>query len=310
MIAAGLCAAAEDVFECKRDDLLGKPVETLLPEALRSMHPSLREAYVQAPAARRMGAGRELFAQRGNGEQFPVEIGLNPILGSGQVAVIASVIDISERRKQAERMQFIMRELSHRSKNLLAVIQGMVRQAIAGSPDMASFEQSFGRRLQGLAQSHDLLVGRNWEGVSIGELVQAQLAFLKRGDSKGISVAGPDILLSPEAAQNLGLALHELATNAVKHGALRAETGTIEISWSIDEGHGTEPRIEFYWKEAGGPAIEEPLRSGFGRTVLERVVPRSLAGSASLSFPEGGAQWRLDAPFTMLTKKGTQAAAA
>jgi PAS domain S-box-containing protein len=236
-------AAAEDVFGSDRVDLLGKPVDMLLPEDLKDLHPPLLEDYVHSSAAGPMGAGRELFARRKNGERFPVEIGLNPIPGSDELAVIASVIDISERRKQAERVQVIMRELSHRSKNLLAVIKGMVRQAIASSPDMPSFERSFGDRLQGLARSHDLLVGRNWEGVSIADLVKAQLAFLRRGDWNGISAAGPDITLTPQAVQNLGLALHELATNASKHGALQTDTGTIDVAWSIRQADGSEPRL-------------------------------------------------------------------
>jgi PAS domain S-box-containing protein len=302
-------AAAENVFGSDRGDLLGKPVEMLLPEELKDLHPALREDYVHSPAARPMGAGRELFAQRKNGERFPVEIGLNPIPGSGEVAVIASVIDISERRKQAERVQVIMRELSHRSKNLLAVIKGMVRQAIASSPDMQSFERSFGDRLQGLAQSHDLLVGKNWEGVSIADLVKAQLAFLRRGDWNGISVAGPDITLTPQAVQNLGLALHELATNAAKHGALQTDTGTIDVTWSIRQAQGAEPRLELSWKEAGGPVVAEPQRRGFGRTVLEQVVPKSVGGSASLTFPAGGLQYILDAQLGLLTKQEIVAAA-
>jgi PAS domain S-box-containing protein len=293
--------AAEQVFACNRSVVLGKPIETLLPESMRSRHPELRRAFIASPSARPMGAGRELFAQREAGEQFPVEIGLNPLPGSDGAAVIASVVDISERRKQSERMQFIMRELSHRTKNLLAVIQGMVRQAIAASPDMTTFERSFSDRLQGLARSHDLLVGKNWEGAALAELVHAQLAFLKRDDAASVSVEGPSIMLSPEAAQSLGLALHELATNAAKHGALAAKQGSIEVSWRILSDGLDEPRVEFCWRESGVKNYFEPIRRGFGRTVLEHVVPQALAGSASLEFTGGGARWRLDAPYVMFT---------
>jgi PAS domain S-box-containing protein len=296
-------AAAEEVFSCRKNDLLGRPVEDVLPASLRETHPKLREAYVEAPEARPMGAGRELYAQRKNGEQFPVEIGLNPVPGRGATAVIASVIDISERRREAERMQFVMRELSHRSKNLLAVIQGMTRQAVAASPDLASFERSFVERLQGLARSHDLLVGKNWQGASVAALVHAQIQFLKRADSPIVSVTGPDLMLTPEAAQSLGLALHELATNAVKHGALSVADGKIDVSWAVDGG-----ALVFSWREIGNVA-REPGRRGFGRTVLEQVVPRSLGGAASLQFDDRGVEWRLQAPLERLTASSQQAAA-
>ena len=301
-------AAAEQVFGCGREALLHQPVETLLPERLRPHHPKLREEYVNQPAARPMGAGRELFALRHNGEQFPVEIGLNPLPGADHQAVIASVVDISNRRKEEERVQFIMRELSHRTKNLLAVIQGMVRQAIAASPDMPTFERSFSERLQGLARSHDLLVGRNWQGAPIGELVQTQLAFLKREDAASISVSGPDLMLAPQAAQALGLALHELATNAAKHGALAARDGAISVSWLI-AGEGDAAHLEFCWQEANGSTVTQPVRSGFGRTVLERVVPVTLDGTASLEFADGEVCWLLRAPLAGLTEKAIQAVA-
>lgn len=297
--------AAARVFDCNSGDLLGQRIETLLPEAMRGAHPALRELYVTAPDARPMGAGRELLAKRCSGEEFPAEIGLNPITERGEIAVIASVVDISDRRKQAERMQFIMRELSHRSKNLLAVVQGMARQALATSPDLPSFAKSFTDRLQGLAHSHDLLVGSNWEGASIADLVAAQLAFLRRGDDwKGITISGPPVLLTPAATQNLGLALHELATNAAKHGALQANAGTIDVTWRILDRSENEPQLELCWRESGGPNPKEfPQRRGFGRTVLERVVPASMGGSASLVFEGGGASWRLQAPVAMLTQQ-------
>jgi two-component sensor histidine kinase len=103
------------------------------------------------------------------------------------------------------------------------------------------------------------------------------------------------------------MALHELATNAAKHGALQARSGTIDVSWSIIERDGGEPRVEFNWQENDGPAVAAPQRQGFGRTVLERVVPVSLGGEASLTFPEGGARWRLEVPLDMLTREGSAA---
>jgi two-component sensor histidine kinase len=268
-----------------------------VPETLRDVHPKLRDAFVRDPKARPMGAGRELFARRKNGEQFPVEIGLNPIPGVDETAVIASVVDISHRRREQQRMQFIMRELSHRSKNLLAVIQGMARQAIASSPDLATFEKSFSERLHGLARSHELLVGKNWQGAAIADLVTAQLTFVKRENN--VETQGPEVLLTPQATQTLGLALHELATNAVKHGALRSDSGHLVVKWRIEET--SLPRLHLLWEELGGCSAEPPQRKGFGYTVLQRVVPASLGGSAKLSFTTEGARWELDVPLDRIS---------
>jgi len=290
-------AAAEQVFAAPSMEIVGRPVEELVPDTLREVHPKLRDAYVQDPRARPMGAGRELFARRRNGEQFPVEIGLNPIRGADGTAVIASVVDISHRRREQQRLQFIMRELSHRSKNLLAVIQGMARQAIASSTDLTAFEKSFSERLQGLARSHELLVGKNWQGAVIADLVAAQLAFMKRENN--LESVGPDILLTPQATQTLGLALHELATNAVKHGALKNAAGRVVVNWRIEED--MVPRLRLCWQELGGSPGEPARRKGFGYTALERVVPSSLGGTAKLSFTAEGVRWELDVPLDRIS---------
>jgi two-component sensor histidine kinase len=247
-------------------------------------------------------AGRALYARRSTGDEFPVEIGLNPLPGEEQGSVIASIVDVSTRRNEEERMRIIMRELSHRSKNLLAVIQAMARQAIVSSPDMAAFERSFRERLQGLSRSHDLLVGTNWTGVSLVELVHAQLAIVQQKDTAEFSVGGPDVTLTPEATQALGLALHELLTNALKHGALAHAGGSVRVNWDIHASDG-ERKLRFEWRETSPVVFAPPTRAGFGRTVLERVVPSSARGQVHLDFAPTGLTWRLEAPLSGLVSK-------
>jgi PAS domain-containing protein len=130
----------------------------LLPEALRPEHHRLRAVFHAAPATRPMGVGRELYARRKDGQRIPVEIGLNPLKVDGETFVVASILDISLRRQAEQRMLLVMSELTHRSKNLLAVIQAIARQAAASSPNFDAFHRDFGQRLCGLAQSDDLLV--------------------------------------------------------------------------------------------------------------------------------------------------------
>jgi two-component sensor histidine kinase len=197
-------------------------------------------------------------------------------------------------------VQLYMREISHRSKNLLAVVQSISRQTQRGSSDLKSFGQRFDDRLQSLARSHDLLVERNWGGILIRDLVSAQLASFRDVNDKSISLEGPPILLNPAASQHLGLAIHELATNASKYGALSVPQGRVQISWEdhrVSEGAST---FRMVWQELGGPAVSKSLRKGFGRFVIEEAVARGLGGQAVIDWNEGGLKWSLEAPSSCL----------
>lgn len=287
--------AAENLFGYTEAELVGKEVETLLPASLRTDHVSLRDAYCEAPSARPMGAGRELFGLRKSGEEVPVEIGLNPVLSGGEMAVVASVIDISARRRAEERMRVVMRELSHRSKNLLALIQAMAHRVASFAPDMNSFEANFNERLQGLARSHEVLVAQDWQGAQLSELVHSQLEFANRGESYTVVAEGPRVLLTPSATQNIGMALHELATNSVKHGALSRHGGGVRVTWAMS-GNKAESRLTLRWQEHGVPGLRPSDHKGFGSTVLETIVPESLGGGAQIDFKADGIGWVLWAP--------------
>lgn len=286
-------AAATRMFGVGAEELSGAPVASILPAgwedppepgAANALSPPIADAPKQV-----------LEARRSNGEAFPVELSLRPLPGDLPASVVVSLEDVSARREHEERIRVVMRELSHRSKNLLAVIQGMARQVSAASPDLAAFDAAFRERLQGMARSHDLLVGNNWTGASIDDLVDAQLAMADGADKAAIVWCGPNVKLSPEATQSLGMALHELVTNALKYGALATSAGRLQVSWEIrDTASGK--RLTFAWRESTPAPVQPPSRSGFGRTVLERVVPRSFSGEAELAFPSEGLAWTLEAP--------------
>jgi len=211
--------------------------------------------------------------------------------GGGRGLLVASV-DISERKRQEEHLGTLMRELAHRAKNLLSMVDGLARQTARaeGLPD--SFVARFAERLAALAAAHDLLVGHEWEGASLDELARSQIAHVLPGAGARIMIEGPDLILQPEAAQYLALALHELATNATKHGVLGRDSGTVAISWTIEQVAGRR-RIALSWRERG-QAVATPTRTGFGRRLLEELVPRAVRGEAALEFGDSGLLWRID----------------
>ena len=206
-------------------------------------------------------------------------------------------IDIDARKRSDEHTQFILRELSHRTKNLLAVVYSMARQAAKYSR-VSDFVSDFGARLQGLSRSHDLLVTSNWTGVPLHEHVRSQLQPFAPLDKHRVHFSGPPVMLRPEATQALGLAFHELATNAAKHGALASPDGQIDISWTI-ETDGNDEVFKLAWRERS--QRQEPLelsRQGFGSTVLTRVVPETLSGEAQYGIGKEGIAWEIEAPLS------------
>lgn len=185
-----------------------------------------------------------------------------------------------------------MNEVNHRSKNMLAVIQAILhRTAKEADPE---FVRSFERRIAALAANQDMLIRRGWTGATMGEIVDAQLATVEDLIGSRILVGGPEgLTLQPSAAEVIGLALHELLTNAVKYGALSNETGRVMIDWS--EGRTSDaPRFHLNWREVSGPEVKPPTRSGFGTILIQRNPETSLAADVTLVYPPQGLIWKID----------------
>jgi PAS domain S-box-containing protein len=204
---------------------------------------------------------------------------------------IGTHVDISEQKRREEHIRFIIEELSHRTKNLLAVVIAIAKQTAQYAVDVQQYQARLVERLQALAYCHDLLVKDSWHGAPLQELVSAQMSPFDETNSGRIDAAGPPIVLKPDAVQHLGLALHELATNASKHGALSVPYGEIVIRWQVED---PDNRVRFSWCEKGGPLVVPPQRQGFGRVVIEQIVPRALNGSGSLDFPASGVSWTFE----------------
>jgi len=205
--------------------------------------------------------------------------------GAGGVRGFLKILsDRTERRRAEERRALLVAELNHRVKNTLATVQSLSEQTLKSSPGPGEFAPAFRGRLMALARAHDLLTQEDWEGATLGNVVQAALApWLGGADGGRIDVGGPHVRLAPRQALALSMAVHELATNAAKHGALSAPGGRVSLAWRREGA-----AIAVGWVEAGGPPVRPPKRRGFGTRLLGRSLSAELGGAVELDFaPEG-----------------------
>jgi len=200
---------------------------------------------------------------------------------------------------RADQASVLTHEVTHRSKNLLAVVIALTSQIARQSSSVEEFREGLSSRLHALARSKDLLVKGDWKGADLADLVRAQIAPFIDANSSRLVVEGPPLLLHADTVRNIGLALHELGTNASKYGALATPDGTMAVRWRLT-GRESGTDLELSWEEHGGSPAQMPERKGFGHFVLTGIVPQALGGSASLEFHEKGLRWWLHAPVRRL----------
>lgn len=224
-------------------------------------------------------------------------------------------LNITERKKAEERQLLLLEELNHRVKNTLAMVQSIARQTLRAAPSVEAFPDAFQSRLRALAQAHDLLTRRHWQGASLSEI--AALTLEPHVHAGRVRVGGPPVNLTTGVAVSLHLAFHELATNAAKYGALSAEHGRVDLDWEIAqpeqlparEGSGPTVPGQFArvgaggalvlrWRESGGPPVVPPTRRGFGSRLIERGLAHELEGDVALAFDPAGVRCRLVIPLS------------
>ena len=271
--------------------LVTASVETLIPEHLRERHIADRAKYAFEARMRPMGTGLDLVARRADGTTFPVDIMLSPLKHLAEPMVLAVVRDMTA-REAAE--QLLRREVNHRAKNILSVVQAMVQQTKASSCE--EYVSRLRERIRGLSASYDLLVKNEWQSASLAELVRGQLAHFGDLLDARIAMQGPDLTIKSAAAQAIGMALHELATNAAKYGALSTDTGHVAIMWGLKRAGDNRHRFTMEWSENGGPPVATPTRRGFGWRVLCQLTKMSLEADVTLEYPPTGVVWRLECP--------------
>jgi two-component sensor histidine kinase len=192
-----------------------------------------------------------------------------------------------------ERLTLLVNELNHRVKNTLATIQSVARQSLRSAPNLLEGQKVFDSRIVALSNAHDILTREHWEGASLRKIVAESLApHAGDGSERRLRFSGPEIRLRPKAALALSMALHELATNAIKYGAFSNTQGMVEVGWNIeDDGH-----FALRWSEKGGPVVSVPSKRGFGSRLIEQGLSQDLGGLVSLDFPSSGVVCSIRAP--------------
>ncbi len=281
-------AAAERMFGYSAEEMVGS--------SLRKIIPAMRHAE-EDDILRRVAAGERVRiydTTRIRKDGAPIEVSLNvsPILSrAGNIVGASNILrDITERKAAEKQISTLSQEIAHRTKNLLSVVQAIVRQT-SSVGDRDTLVQRLMERLSAFAATHELVVASDWAAVDLGALVQSQLGHFKDLFGSRINIQGRPLQINAAAAQNIGMAIHELATNASKYGAL-SKNGKVEIDWGFAD-EGGDFRLE--WRESGGPPVKMPTRRGFGATITA-LAGSSVSGASSTKFDPAGITWTLVAP--------------
>lgn len=208
---------------------------------------------------------------------------------------VAFVVDQTEQKQHEDQIGLLMRELNHRAKNTLTLVLSIARQTKAATE--SEFYERFSERVQALTASQNLLVENRWKGAPLDSVIREQLSHFHDVIGTRITIGGPLVVLAPNAAQTIGLAIHELATNSGKYGALSNDKGTIAVLWE----HRDATMLSLSWTESGGPPVRAPDHHGFGTTVIETMVKSNLGSEVEIAYEPSGLRWRIDCPLETLT---------
>lgn len=282
------------------EQMIGSTPDQILPPAVEQM---LQAAKLRVMATREPER-LEVSVPFQRGERWFDER-IEPVInGNEVVGVITIGIDITTHKRSEQMLFSLLRELTHRSKNLLAVVQGLARQTAESTQSMPEFNRRFASRLQALSGAHELLVRREWRGVELYDLVRQEIDANLLLAAERVSILGEREILGPEAAQNIALGLHELMNNALIHGALATPTGRVEVSWGRI-GSGEDEMLELSWSEVGkADDMTGAGGSALSRTLIERLVPRAIEGTSELLILPDGLSWTLRFPVHRLVADG------
>jgi two-component system, chemotaxis family, CheB/CheR fusion protein len=261
---------SEDLYGYSRDEALGRRKESLL----RTSVPGSSFEELKAKLAQEGSWAGELRQVTKDGRQLIVESRLQLDTFNGRRLVLESTRDVTGRRAAEQRQRLMVRELAHRIRNILAVIQAIARYSLRSDQPKERLLEAFEGRLATLATAHSLLVDSNWQGADLAKLAHRQLDALAGDNPDRLRIEGEPIALPPDLATPFGLVLHELATNAAKYGALSTPTGKVSVTWDVVP-RNNQRSLRFVWRETGGPTAAEPTAGGFGSTLIETAIPKA-----------------------------------
>jgi PAS domain S-box-containing protein len=279
--------SAADAVGLPRDEAIGRMIsEFVSPEDFQRTTQALQQKLNSGGTTR-----YDVRVASRSGELLHWEIASGLTYDRDGVPVELHVVgrDITQRKLAEERQRLLINELNHRVKNTLAVVQSIAHQTLRSDGVASAAREAMEGRLAALSAAHDVLTRESWTSAPLGEIVRNAVSPFC--DERRCSITGNELRLNPRAAVAVALAVHELATNAAKYGALSNEGGSVSISWSIADG-----RLGFVWRELGGPPVVEPSRRGFGSRLIERGIAGEFGGTAELVFDAAGLIFKLDAP--------------
>jgi PAS domain S-box-containing protein len=298
--------AAERMFGYTAEEAIGQSILMIIPESLRGEETEIIEKIKRNERV----ASFDTTRLRKDGSLIFVSLTISPIKDAAGNIVGASKIarDITATKENERRIRALLREVNHRVKNQFAVLLSVIRETANRTEDKEQFIQRVRERITALSRSHDLLVSSDWAGASLFELLQEHLKPF--GYEERITLSGPMVMLTPNAVQYLGMAIHELGTNSAKYGALGEARGRVAVEWQLRPGPEGREDIHLVWDETsvGGFQEDETSRRGFGNVVLQRITPQSVSGTSTLARTPGHVRWELVAPTATVLVHSSQTA--
>lgn len=287
--------SAERIFGLKASQVVGQPLDMLLPAEASAETRAFFCGHARQPQLEDF----EMSWTRPDGSSVPLEMSYSPVCDVSGHAVAGRLIarDITERHRAARHAEIMLAELNHRVKNTLATVQAVAQQTAANATDLESFNESFLARLLALSNTHNLLAREAWNGAPLADIINNELAPYRNGDGLRVQLHGDDLTLLPKHALALSMAIHELATNAAKYGALSVKSGQISVGWTTRRSR-EGLRLHLQWVESGGPAVVPPEHRGFGLRLISDGLPYELDGQVTLAFLPHGVTCVIDVPLS------------
>ncbi len=287
-------AATEDLFGYSGSEMIGHSIRSIIPDDRQHEEDMILES---------IGSGRRIenYETRRihkDGHEIDVSVTISPVRDFNGTVVGASKIirDITERKHAEERIRSLLREVNHRANNMLAMVSAIARRTLSDCDELQLAD--FLGRIGALSLNQGVLIANEHASLPLKDLIESHVEPFSRLHHGGIIVRGPPLRILPEASQVLGMAIYELVTNAAKHGALSNKQGQVEIVWTAND-----ERFTLEWLETKGPAVSPPAISGYGTTVLTRLVEKGLTATATTTYAPQGLSWRLKCPLRNVASK-------